>query len=267
MKHNFLSFCLTALLLLFGQSLFAHDFYVDGIYYTYLSQTDKTVSVSYRGTYYYQYPTKYSGNVVIPASVTYNGTTYSVTSIGEYAFSVCTGLTSIEIPSGVTSIGYEAFKGCTGLTSIEIPSGVTSIGVSAFCGCTGLTSIVVASGNSVYDSRNNCNAIIETASNTLITGCQNTVIPSGVTCIGDNAFYSCTGLTSIEIPSSVTSIGWSAFSHCTGLTSVKIPDSVTSIGDWAFWDCTSLAAIYIPKGSREKFEELLPEYKAKLVER
>ena len=119
----------------------------------------------------------------------------SVTSIGESAFAYCEGLTSITIPNSVTSIGSDAFYYCTGLTSITIPNSVTSIGDWAFRGCSGLTSIVVEEGNTVYDSRENCNAIIETATNTLIAGCQNTVIPNSVTSIGDYAFYCCSSLT------------------------------------------------------------------------
>ena len=166
----------------------------------------------------------------------------SVTSIGQSALHNCSGLTSIEIPSSVTSIGYSAFGSCHGLTSIEIPSSVTSIGQSAFHNCSGLTSIVVDEGNSVYDSRGNCNAIIETASNTLITGCVNTIIPEGVTSIGYEAFAYCS-LTSIEIPSSVTSIGNDAFWECDGLTSIEIPSSVTSIGNSAFSHCDGLTSI------------------------
>ena len=169
----------------------------------------------------------------------------SVTSIGESAFNYCPSLTSIEIPSSVTSIGNSAFEYC-GLTSIEIPSSVTSIGERAFRGCTGLTSIVVDEGNTIYDSRNNCNAIIETASNTLIAGFKNTIIPEGVTSIGNSAFYHFYNLTSIEIPSSVTSIGESAFFYCNGLTSIEIPSSVTSIGYYAFAHCTVLTSIEIP---------------------
>ena len=168
----------------------------------------------------------------------------SVTSIGASAFWDCTGLTSITIPDSVTSIGYWAFYGCTGLTSITIPDSVTSIGNGVFDGCTGLASITVSGGNKKFDSRNNCNGIIETASNTLISGCKNTDIPDSVTSIGDSAFDSCTGLTSITIPDSVTSIGDGAFGSCTGLTSITIPDSVTSIGAFAFWDCTRLTSVY-----------------------
>ena len=170
----------------------------------------------------------------------------SVTSIGISAFSGCTGLTSIEIPNSVTSIGISAFSGCTGLTSIEIPNSVTSIGSSAFTGCSGLTSIIVNHDNTIFDSRDNCNAIINTSTNSLILGCKNTVIPNSVTSIGWYAFKGCTGLTSIEIPNSVTSIGWDAFSGCTGLTSIEIPNSVTSIEGSAFYGCTGLTSVEIP---------------------
>ena len=169
----------------------------------------------------------------------------SVTEIGNFAFYKCSGLTSIDIPNLVTEIGINAFYSCTGLTSIDIPNSVTSIGVSAFCNCTGLTSIVVESGNPKYDSRNNCNAIIETASNTLIVGCKNTAIPNSVTAIGNSAFDNFSGLTSIDIPNSVTSIGEGAFWGCSGLTSITIPNSVTFIGDGAFHDCTSLTSVNI----------------------
>ncbi len=164
----------------------------------------------------------------------------SVTSIGHSAFYGCTGLTSVTIGNGVTSIGGNAFYGCSGLTSITIPGSVTSIDWSTFSGCTGLTSVIVDGKNTVYDSRNDCNAIIETASNTLIAGYKNTVIPDSVTSIGDYAFDDCRGLTSITIPDSVTSIGDCAFNNCTGLTSITIPDSVTSIGFWAFRNCNGL---------------------------
>ena len=164
----------------------------------------------------------------------------SVASIGTWAFSYCSGLTSVTIPNSVTSIGDDAFRGCSGLTSVTIGDSVTSIGYYAFGYCSGLTSINVESGNSNYDSRDNCNAIIETGTNTLIVGCQNTMIPNSVTSIGDWAFAYCSGLTSVTIPNSVTSIGYYAFGYCSGLTSVTIGDSVTSIGYYAFYYCSSL---------------------------
>ena len=193
----------------------------------------------------------------------------SVTSIGEFAFGGYDNLTSITIPNSVTSIGEGAFNGCDSLTSITIPDSVTSIGNGAFSYCSSLTSITVDKGNKVYDSRNNCNAIIGTDTNTLISGCQSTVIPNSVTSIGEfafggydnltsitipnsvtsigeGAFLGCHSLTSITIPDSVTSIGDHAFESCTGLTSITIPDSVTSIGEFAFWDCDSLTSITIP---------------------
>ena len=170
----------------------------------------------------------------------------SVESIGYRAFYSCDGLTSVTIGNSVTSIGYEAFAFCSGLTSVTIPNSVTSIGGETFAGCSGLTSIVVESGNSVYDSRNNCNAIIETATNTLHSGCQTTLIPNSVTSIGDYAFYYCSGLTSVTIPNSVTSIGAGAFENCSGLTSVTIPNSVTSIGYCAFCACEGLTSVTIP---------------------
>ena len=179
-------------------------------------------------------------------SITISG---SVTSIGEYAFRSCSGLTSITIPNSVTSIGLDAFYGCSGLTSIMIPNSVTSIDWGAFGGCTNLTTIVVEEGNTIYDSRNNCNAIIETSSNKLIVGCKNTTIPNSVTSIGNYAFDRCSGLTSVTIPNSVTAISRWAFYRCSGLTSITIPNSVTSIEWGAFAGCTSLTSIAVEEGN------------------
>ena len=169
-----------------------------------------------------------------------------VTSIGNYVFAGSTNLNSIIISNNVTSIGESAFSGCYNLLSINIPENVANIGENAFYGCTGLTTIQVESGNTVYDSREDCNAIIETANNTLIIGCQNTSIPNSVTAIGDNAFYNCSGLTAISIPNGVTSIGNNAFYGCTGLTAINIPNGVTSIGNSVFCGCAGLTAVNIP---------------------
>ena len=169
-----------------------------------------------------------------------------VTNIGVCAFLGCSGLTSVTIPESVTSIEGRAFSECSGLTSITIPAGVTRIEETAFEGCSGLTSIVVDKENKYYDSRNNCNAIIATESNALVSGCNNTTIPADVTSIGASAFYDCSSLTSITIPKGVTSIGADAFVRCSGLTSITIPDSVTSIGREAFWGCSGLTSITLP---------------------
>ena len=204
--------------------------------------------------------------ITIPSSVEIGGMECSVTKVGNYAFSHCSNLTSIEIPNSVTSIGDSAFSychsltnieipnsvssigtfaffGCTNLTSIEIPNSVTSIGYGAFSNCSALETMSVEEGNSVYDSRENCNAIIKTETNTLVSGCKSSIIPNSVTSIGIAAFSGCSELTSIEIPNSVTSIGNSAFYGCSELTSIEIPNSVTSIGDSAFSECYSLTSI------------------------
>lgn len=373
----------TAALLLCSISVSAHDFEVDGIYYNITSSTDLTVEVTYQGSSYSTYADEYSGEVVIPTTVTYGGNTYSVTSIGNYAFDGCANLTSVivpegvvaigssafwncsglvsmvlpkgissipsyafyncsslstmSIPEGVTSIGSSAFNGCSGLTSVVIPKGVISIGSSAFddcsslvsvelpqgisaiasytfygcsnlvsinipegvvsigrtafrdCNslksitlpvsleeiedaaffncfglssitiptnvasigngvfdyCSGLTSIVVADDNTIYDSRNGCNAIIETDKNELVQGCKNTKIPESVTSIGERAFRGCSYLFSINIPEGVTLIGSSAFYDCRNLKSIVIPATVVSIGDYAISGCLYLKEVSI----------------------
>ena len=174
-------------------------------------------------------------SVTIPNSVMY---------IGHSAFRECSGLTSVTIGNSVTEIADHAFEYCLQLTGVTIPNSVTFIGNSAFGNCNSLESISVESGNTKYDSRNNCHAIIETATNTLICGCKNTIIPNSVTTIGDYAFNLCSGLKSVTIPNSVTAIGLGAF-YCTGLTSVVIPNSVTSISMDAFNSCTDLTSVAI----------------------
>ena len=179
-------------------------------------------------------------------NITFDGSGANPLYYAHHLYLNDTEITDLVIPNNVTSVGRWAFSGCSGLTSIKIPNSVDSIANYAFESCSGLTSIVVETGNSVYDSRNDCNAIIETASNTLITGCKNTIIPDGITSIGTYAFAGCSGLTNIEIPTCVTSIRNYAFSNCTGLTSVTIPASVDSIGYGAFNCCTGLTNVTIP---------------------
>lgn len=192
--------------LLTGITAHAHDFEAqnnDGvtIYYNIISSTDKTCKVTYAGDYYSSYSNEYAGSIIIPETVTYNGTTYSVTSIGYAAFRDCTGLTSITIPNSVTSIGLYAFKG-TGWYNNQ-PDGILYLD-NCFLGY---------KGNSA-------------------TG--NLTLVDGTRLIAENAFRSCTGLTSVTIPNSVTGIGDYAFSWCKGLTSITIGVKVSTIGRCAF---------------------------------
>ena len=212
-----------SLFLMMGMLSFAHDFEAGGIYYNITSSTAPyTVAVTYQGTSYSQYQNEYEGVVNIPESVEYNGTTYSVTSIDEYAFRDCSTMFSITIPNSVKSIGSWAFESCSSLTAVTIPNSVTSIGDGAFVYCTGLSSMVVEAGNTVYDSRNNCNAIIETATANLLYGCASTIIPSNIKKISASAFEGCNGLKQITIPKSLTKIGSKAFYGCGGLTSIVV---------------------------------------------
>ena len=226
--------------------------------------------------------TRPTGSMTIPAGVSYNGSSYTVKTIGDYAFDYCYGLTSVTIPNSVTSIGDYAFHDCYGLTSVTIPNSVTSIGDYAFDYCEGLTSLTI--GNSVTsigdDAFNQCSNLTSVTIPNSVTSIGNeafyncyvltnltignsvtsigssafqacyaltsVTIPNSVISIGNKAFFDCVGMTSLTIGNSVTSIGSSAFMGCEGLTSVTIPNSVTSIGMWAFYLCTGLTSITIP---------------------
>ena len=230
MKQKLFTFFLA--LVASASTIYASDTAVDGIWYDFDSST-KTASVTYQGSSSGSYSKEYAGSVTIPETVIYNGTTYSVTSIGYGAFSNCSGLTSVTIPTSVTSIGGSAFMYCSSLTSVTIPNSVTSIGGEAFKGCSGLTSVTIPNsvtsiGNSAFSS---------------CSGLLSVTIPNSVTSIGNSAFSGCSSLTSVTIPTSVTSIGSGAFSSCSGLPSVTIPNSVTSIGNSAFSGCSSLTSV------------------------
>ena len=219
-------------------TLFAWDYervQIGDLYYN-LDATNQTAEVTYKSYTHYEFNEGWGITTAnIPASVTYNSVSYSVTSIGDYAFAECSGLTSVTIPNSVTSIGDYAFFYCTGLTSVTIPNSVTSIGDDAFAVCDGLTSVTIPNS-------------VTSIGNSAFCGCSaltSVTIPNSVTSIGHEAFYECSSLTSIEIPNSVTSIGDYAFKCCRSLTSVTIPNSVTSIGEWAFEDCSGLTSVTI----------------------
>ena len=207
---------------------------IDGLYYN-LDSNTKTASVARNATA--------SGDIVIPEKVSYGNVEYTVTSLGDQCFDCCSELKSIRIPNTVTRIGRQAFFACASLEKIEIPNSVNYIGMAAFSacyslesiiipssvtemegstfsGCNNIRSIEVAQNNKVYDSRDNCNAIIETATNTLISACSYSTIPSSVTTIKSLAFYCCDYLASIDIPNSVTTIEKYAFEGCKRLTQI-----------------------------------------------
>ncbi len=174
-----------------------------------------------------------------------------VTTIGDYVFSGCSGLTSIIIPDNVVSLGSYLFSGCENLIAVTIGSGVVEIGdyhspiYTIFAGCRNLSSITVVEGNANYDSRDNCNAIIETSSNTLVAACLNTIIPNSVTTIGKGAFYCCSWLETITIPESVISIGEEAFRGCDSLKNINMGKNVNRIERFAFSGCNSLTSLVL----------------------
>ena len=231
---------LTILFSMKGMRAFSYDVEIDGICYN-LTGTEATVVKNSSKPY--------SGIISIPPAFIYNGITFNVSSIGACAFYGCTGLTSITIPNSVKSIGEKSFCECSALTSITIPKSVISIEIQAFMGCVGLASMDVEEGNTVFDSRNNCNAIIETVKNKLVAGCKSTVIPEDVICIGWSAFENCTSLKAVTIPNNVTRIDGRAFWGCSNLTSITIPTSVTSIYTNPFAYCDSLKEINVQSGN------------------
>ncbi len=272
-----------ATILLVAISSFAYyDAKIGGIYY--LLWGGDNASVTSYSDYYPDNKYAYSGNVIIPEKVTYNGKTYNVKAIANYAFMNCSQLMSVTIPSSVTSIGTEAFRGCTSLTSVTIPSSITSINSNAFENCTELKEVIIPDGNlakwSAISFTNNYSNPLYFAHHLYsdeYTEITELNIPEGTTSIGKMAFYGCTGISSVTIPSSVTSIGSNAFYGCTGLTNVVlnsnsivaksysssssikdifgtqvknyvIGGSVTNIGYYAFGKSSNITSVTISEG-------------------
>lgn len=209
MKQSLITILLTMLISMVGAKAFAHDVSArndDGkmIYYVWVNDEKTELAVSYFGNDITHEIFKYSGDLIIPESVVYNGSNYSVTSINQDAFYSCDNLTSVDIPNSVTSIRSRAFKSCSSLKSVNLSNSITTIENDAFIYCFSLTSIT---------------------------------IPNSLTNIGINTFAYCISLNSVTIPNSVTIIENSAFFGCTGLTSITIPNSVTKIEDGAFQGC------------------------------
>jgi hypothetical protein len=239
-------FILFAIIIGFSFNTKAHDFSVvnsdgDTIYYNITSSIQPyKVAVTYKGSSYSSYLDEYIGDITIPDSVLFNNIYYKVTVISQSAFSSCTGLTSINIPTYVTNIGSVAFQNCTSLDTLYFNAtnsiSIGNITSPVFQGCINLNTIII--GNNVtripYYAFIGC------------TGLTSINIPSSVTSIGLSAFQNCTNLININLPSTITSLPGSVFSKCTSLKSINIPSSITSIADHAFSECKSLDSVIIP---------------------
>lgn len=265
-----------------SSSLFAHDFGYKRVYFNIISEEDRTVEVTYKGTSYYQIE-EYTGDVIIPETATYNGSIYEVIGIGFGAFADCKGVTSVEIPNSVTYLGYKSFANCTGLKDFDFGGSIISIGELAFDGagltsidikeniqvieerafhnCQGITSLTIPNtlneiGEYAFENCNNLNNVFvdcETIGNWLnsIPSITNIKIGGNVKTLGDDSFRDMSGITSIEIPENVTSIGEWAFCACPFLKTIVIPNSVTSIGSHSFSNNYRLTSVVIGDGITE----------------
>lgn len=233
METNRIKTLLTAVLISLSASISAYDFTVDGLYYNIVSLEDLTCEITREIGY------DYTGDIVIPETVTYNNKTLTVVKISDKAFYYCTEMSSITIPNSITDIGEEAFENCSALTSIIIPNTVKHLGKSAFMNCSNLEDVTLSNS-------------LESISDYTFYKCsllKNISIPNSVNQIGEYAFHHCYNLANVIIPNSVTKINNHAFTNCYKLTQVTIPSSVLYIGDYTFYYCNNLTEIIIEDGN------------------
>lgn len=239
MKKNYLVRALAAVAVLLSPVCAnAYDAEINGIYYNFLSRSKvaKVVNDKWTAGDSYGSTASYTGTIEIPASVEYEGATYTVTGIEDYAF-YQSKVTSVTLPETITSIGNRAFTGCKSLNALTLPSGVTSIGDYAFNGCTSLSAMVIPEG-------------VTTIGESTFGGCTilaSVTLPEGITSIGKYAFYECKALAAIGIPSTVTSIGEYAFYQCDALSTIAVPEGVTTIEEFTFNGCDNLTSVILPE--------------------
>ncbi len=250
----------TIVCLLCSFSANAYDFAVGGFFYNNID--DFRVEVTYHGETADRYE-EYYGSEIVPSSVTYDGSTYTVSRIGNGAFAGCYRLDSVELPSTIVEIGENAFAGCSSMTSINIPSSVTTIGNGAFVSCSSLISINIPSsvteiGESTFLGCTSLKEVtlssyLESIGDKAFRECsalEKIVIPERVKTIGSHAFYQCGSLKDVTISNNVTSIGSAAFYECKALKSIVIPDKVTELNSSIFAGCESLTTVTIGKGCK-----------------
>ena len=237
--NNIIKFIIVTIIFFCFNDINASTKHLIGDLYYWVDYNSKTASVASGGFGYYK------GDIVVPDTITYDGNTYYVISLGMSAFHDCSELTSIKLGKYITAFGDQTFNGCSALKELVIPAAVNSMGRYVFHNCYGLEKIVVEEGNSKYDSRDNCNAIIQSDINSIILGCKNTIIPTSVIGIGEEAFINCIELKSISIPPSISVIGHSAFSGCFGLNEITLSPNLKTINGGAFYNCTGIKNVHI----------------------
>lgn len=234
MRKVFYTLAAILLAAIISPSLSAYDFKSGDLYYKF-GFDNKCVSVTYENSNEDNY-SLLKGDVIVPATVDYNGQTYQVTEIGGYAFRYCSGITGVKLPSTIKGIREESFRNCTSLKSIDLPDGINGLDYKAFSGCSSLESVRLP--NDITDigkqSFYSCKSL------------KSIDLPNSVKTISDYAFYACSALTELQLPSSLGFMGNYSFSKCENLKTLKIIEGVTTLQNAAFYDCRLLQAIWLP---------------------